>query len=465
MEDKMACPTGPIILTEIGAGIMSAESCFAADGSFNPSLYCMQRLFQAAGGTTKGTLYPTTEDQARALAKHDAAGVLSMDATMEFLNTQSNLAIYGIDTTGVSQSFDVIKPAALSMLGVTMNNPCDGVVPYSGECLDYLWRSPNASTASTASNAPYLYCSNKGSSAPLNLDGTVNTNNVNAANQNGSLTNIRSYFQNIFNRTQDSSDFDEQSRAMKSCFGVSLAAQPAPNNTDCPAPNPDEWQCFGPTKLRKPEVFYVSGSVTHDSNDLYMSGYSITHSDASDTCDAFGAQVASEAQLTDAQQQGAQWCGAGWVSDTSTRVKWPMQVPRVGCGNSPGIIEADITEAGWLPRTNGNVMAGVNCFGRKPPVGTGQIAPFSPGGSWYSPNSLPPGISDTSVLVGKENSETMYCGSMDGSSCVMFPNEASCESNKSGTNIKSVPLGTLTDNGNINPRLVLEMDRYLRGRV
>ena len=102
-EDRADCPTGPIVFTEIGAGIMGSHSCFAADGSFNPSLTCMQRLFQSAGGSPRGGLYPTTDAEAAALSKG------TLDDTMAFLNTQANLAIYGVDAGGAPQPFSVVR--------------------------------------------------------------------------------------------------------------------------------------------------------------------------------------------------------------------------------------------------------------------------------------------------------------------------------------------------------------------
>ncbi|NCA22465.1 MAG: hypothetical protein EBS86_15185, partial [Crocinitomicaceae bacterium] len=145
-EDVEDCPTGPIVLTEAGAGMMGSHSCFAADGSFNPSVFCMQRLFQASGGTPKGALYPTTDAAAAALDKG------GLDATMAWLNAQTNIAIYGVDAGGAPQPFSVVKAAALAMLGVVMTNPCDGPNsdkgPHSPECLDFLWRTSGSSDTS-----------------------------------------------------------------------------------------------------------------------------------------------------------------------------------------------------------------------------------------------------------------------------------------------------------------------------
>jgi hypothetical protein len=97
-EDKYSCPSGPLVFTEIGAGVMGANSCFTAEGKFNPSLVCIQRLFQAAGGSPKGTLYPKTKEAAAALAQKDpATNEISLDATMNYFNALISLFIQALN--------------------------------------------------------------------------------------------------------------------------------------------------------------------------------------------------------------------------------------------------------------------------------------------------------------------------------------------------------------------------------
>jgi ribosomal protein S11 len=71
----------------------------------------------------------------------------------------------------------------------------------------------------------------------MNIDGTPNQTNVQAANAQGSVANVRSYFQSIFNRTQNSSDFDAQAAAMRSCYNIVIQQPPVDPNA-CPAPAP-----------------------------------------------------------------------------------------------------------------------------------------------------------------------------------------------------------------------------------
>ena len=250
-DDQAACPIGPLVLTEVGAGLMSSHSCFGSGGTFNPSLYCMQELFTAAGGTTKGTAYPTTAAAAAALAQNG-----SLDATMAYLNAQANIAIYGVDVNGAPVDFATYKAAAMAMLGVAPLNPCQGPLaatgPHSPECLDYLYRtSGNPAMDNVAvdpTTLPYAYCGVQGTIAPLNADGSVNQGNVTAANAFGGVSGVRQYFQGIFNRAQDTSDFDAQAQAMQQCFNIKLVPPP-PSTSTCPAPNPTDWQCYTPAMV------------------------------------------------------------------------------------------------------------------------------------------------------------------------------------------------------------------------
>jgi hypothetical protein len=250
-DDQAACPIGPLVLTEIGAGLMGSHSCFGPGGVFNPSLYCMQELFTAAGGTTKGTAYPTTAAAAASLAQKGG-----LDATMAYLNAQANIAIYGVDVNGSPVDFATYKAAAMAMLGIAPLNPCQGPLaatgPHSPECLDYLYRtSGNPATDNVAvdpTTLPYAYCGTQGSVAPLNADGSVNQGNVTAANAFGGVSGIRQFFQGIFNRAADTTDFDAQAQAMQQCFNIKLVPPP-PATSNCPAPNPTEWQCYTPAMI------------------------------------------------------------------------------------------------------------------------------------------------------------------------------------------------------------------------
>lgn len=372
-DDQMDCPTGPIITTEIGAGLMGAHSCFKADGSFNPTQYCLQELFQAAGGTPQGTDFPNTDAKAAALVVNN-----SLDQTVAQLNKRANIALYGVDLNGAEATFAEFKDASLRMLGTTPKNPCDGPNaasgPHTPECLDYLWRtsgSPEVDNSPLLSLPDYRYCTAAGLGAPLMADGsTPNAANVAQANALGSVSAIRSSYQSLYTRARNDPDFDTQAAAARACFGTNIQP-PFVNTTDAPPLNPTEWQCFSPQMDQQPEVFGVTPN----------GGYTVAPSDAEGVCSTYGARLASAGDLATAQAAGADWCSTGWVLGDN-QARYPVTTTFTGgCGNgNAGVMT-------WTPPAN---TAGVTCYGVKPPQGAADILPFAPG-VWNQPQTVAPG--------------------------------------------------------------------------
>jgi len=99
-------------------------------------------------------------------------------------------------------------------------------------------------------------------------------------------------------------------------------------------------------------------------------GYNYTLDQAPQICAKYGAQVATTAQLQDAQNHGADWCFTGWVSD-SNNAMYPITTSTMGgCGNG---------RSGVMTWTPGNNNAGVNCYGPKPGINDypNTILPFN----------------------------------------------------------------------------------------
>lgn len=99
-------------------------------------------------------------------------------------------------------------------------------------------------------------------------------------------------------------------------------------------------------------------------------GYNYTQAQAPEVCAKYGAQVATTAQLQDAQSHGADWCFTGWVSDSNNAMYPITTSTEGGCGNGrSGVIT-------WTP---GNNNAGVNCYGPKPGINDypNTILPFN----------------------------------------------------------------------------------------
>ena len=89
-------------------------------------------------------------------------------------------------------------------------------------------------------------------------------------------------------------------------------------------------------------------------------GYDYKYSQAEGVCNQYGASVATSAQLSNAQSLGAEWCSAGWVSDSLT-AQYPMQSSQPGCGSAGINNYITATSA-----NDTNTSASVNCFGTKP---------------------------------------------------------------------------------------------------
>jgi len=341
-DDKADCPSGPLVATPAGAGLMGSHSCFNPDGSFNPSIFCLQELFQAAGGTQAGTGWPGSTAAAAALVQNDPqTGTPSLDATVAYLNNQAQIALYGMDLNNVGVDYPTLKAASQLMVGRNPANPCDTVNasmgPHSVECLAYLWAASGCSPAGTLS--------------PMDANANINQANVNTALQYGSVAGIQQFYQGITTTLNSSSDYDAQDQASLACYNTSI------KQTVITGSNP-------------PEVFQVQSPTGN---------YQVAQGDAAATCAIFGAQVATMAQMTQANQEGYETCTVGWVADSNTaQVSITSLADVQGCGN--GLM-------GVLPWTSSSNLANVNCYGVKPVPGTENVLPFN--SQQWSLNLLP----------------------------------------------------------------------------
>ena len=367
-DDKADCPTGPIVFTEVGAGLMGSHSCFKPDGSFNASQFCLQELFMAAGGTQSGTDYPNTDAKAAALVVNG-----SIDDTTARLNNLGSIAQYGFDANGVGADFATFKDASMRMLGRTPSNPCDGpnsaTGPHTPECLDFLWRTAGATSMPTTDSTPgfYGYCSKGAPGAPLRADGSINEDNVGAANTLGSVTAIRQAYSTLHGRTQNSANFQDQNAATQQCFGVS--AKPPP---------PKPFSCV-------PEVFNVCPGG---------GGYNLTQDEAAAACKAAGARLASKAEIDQAFSRGANWCALGWSSDGSAYFPMNKILPEYGAGCG-GVQVNGPSDMAW---SGGKACA--TCYGVKPKQETNppDVMPFNTDVQTHTYKMTSPGYDEGSGM-------------------------------------------------------------------
>lgn len=186
----------------------------------------------------------------------------------------------------------------------------------------------------------------------------------------------------------------------------------------------DGWKCtrfFNP-----PEVFHVNG-------------YDKSLSDGAAVCQTLGARVATYSELEEAQQNHANWCSSGWVSDRGDRnAFFPItyQLER-GCGNgNSGVIDW-IGNDDWFGGAGKGYKAGVNCFGNKPEeaaanvlVAPQKILPYNKN-QWsrYSPGTSPPALPAGPIILYQNCDKSGWAKRVSGTglmkSVIDFPSDSS----------------------------------------
>jgi hypothetical protein len=314
-------------------------------GSYNDE--CLRQILLDNGCNDRGSLYRTpsslnTSNGAPQTIQNIVNRVKQIASRDGFFNTESQMCS-----------------------GRTIDTPCqpfqnDPGAPIHVECLTALYnntgvKQPRLGSTYTASlqfqnetpSEPNLFCSPQGQLNPMLPNGSINTNAVTRLQQIGlqgfqgqrGVAAVKAFLDNQLKIAIDpnvNAYTDEMRRnAILGCFGTIAT----------------------PNRQNQPEVFAVGPSYQH------------TREQAQAVCARFGAQVATEAQLQNAQRNGADWCFTAWVAN-STNAQFPITTSiQAGCGNGRrGVIR-------WTPP---NKQAGVNCFGYKPPqTQASGVRPFS----------------------------------------------------------------------------------------
>jgi hypothetical protein len=100
--------------------------------------------------------------------------------------------------------------------------------------------------------------------------------------------------------------------------------------------------------------------TTQNNEVFHIKNYDFTKNQASTECAKYNnSVVATETQLIDAYNNGANWCSTGWLANIDDR-KYPIQSVSIGCGGAPGIQTFNFKDS-----TNTD-KAGINCYGKKP---------------------------------------------------------------------------------------------------
>lgn len=364
-NDALGCDNGPVLTKASSATFMESDPCFSkSSGPGNYKLECLQDRWTALGGTQKGTGYPTDQAKADALQR-DGTKSLDLDTIVDRVAAKMRRAITGQSESGAPLSIAEWNEASMWGLGIPINTPCDGADaetgPLSKECLAYLYTNQGATSrigatytmtptemASLKGQAggdraaiPNTYCQPGTAMDPATPAGLAYGQSL------GGIAAVKQAYDATHRLANDNSKTNaERTEAVQKCYGVGI--KPVSSN-----------KIVGPT-----QVFAVGPS------------YQYTKDQAAGVCAKYGAQVATTAQLGDAQKAGADWCFSAWVADGGG--KWPITTSVIGgCGGRRGIIE-------WTPDSQ---RAGVTCYGPKPAVtdvGPGEILPFNQS-TWDQP--------------------------------------------------------------------------------
>lgn len=356
------CSNGPIITKAESAIFLNSDACYNKDNRpGNYLLECLQSRWMQMGGTEEGTGYPSDAAKANGLQKNDDGSPKNIDKIIDELSATMLRAQTGKDDTGKQLSIEEWNTASMFATGKSITSPCDlenaESGPLSEACLSYLYMNQGAlgrvgptydmSPVDVASmtGQPFrnTYCQPGTSMDPTTPSGLKMVENK------GGITAVKKYYNEI-QRTADDDSLSNMERedAIKKCYGISL--KPVVDNA---TPGPKQVFVVGP-------------------------GYDFTRDQAASVCNRYDAQVATKAQLVEAQRNGADWCFTGWVQDSTTG-QYPITTSVVsGCATRQGIQEY----------TAPSSKAGVNCYGNKPAVSAVEydvIKPFNQQ-SWSQPN-------------------------------------------------------------------------------
>lgn len=364
--DALACDNGPIITQAASATFLESDPCFSKSnkpGSYE--LGCLQSRWIELGGTPQGTGYPSTQALANAIQIDANGNPLDIDTIVNILAPKMTSALSGLDANGKPLSISEWNTVSMFATGVPINTPCDGPAsasgPLSQECLSYLYLNqgvtshiggtytmpPSQVASMKGQNTPNTYCQ---PGAPLD---PATPAGLKYGQSLGGVNAVKQAYDQINRLANDNTQTNSaRAQAVQQCYGVSIDSMSAPPAT-------------GPT-----QVFNVTGGS--------FQAYNIPQAQAQQVCAQYGAQVATTAQLQQAQQLGADWCSSGWVADSNNAVFPVTTSTENGCGSGQtGVLT-------YTPPTN---MAGVNCYGPKPTISsvpTGTILPFSQT-SWDQP--------------------------------------------------------------------------------
>jgi hypothetical protein len=237
--EALACPAGPYITNRNSASQLNAGPCYAkGSGPGTYSSDCLKSTFINIGCTEAGTAYPSSADSAKKLQTDSVTGKsLAIGQIANTINEMYIRATTGKTSAGTTLSIPDWNSASLFCTGTPVTSPCDTPVkntgPLSPECLTYLYNNGDSSTYTSGSLLASLsgagtnqYCTSSGTISPMNPDGSFNSTNVGLAQQQGGVTGVKAYYNQINKRANDNTVSDSARKdAIQQCYGISLETQ------------------------------------------------------------------------------------------------------------------------------------------------------------------------------------------------------------------------------------------------
>jgi len=336
--DARSCDNGPFVTQTASATFLNSDPCYdpasSKPGAYSPA--CLQQLFLGMGGTAAGSGYPSDASAALQLNLTPTGTPRSLTDIGAFLTSLAVQTATGMNN-GQELSLPAWSAASVFLTGKVITSPCDNSPangPLSAECLTYLYTNggatdktigptyslgPSYTSQDACGNA--VYCTPSGTLNPATPTGL--------AAATGGIAAVQALYDTAHKTANDNTLTNEQRRPfLQQCYGIQL-------------------------QHANPEAFWVGGP---------NQSYTVSSDQATATCASLGAVVATDAQLINAQINGASWCAAGWVADSTssqtpppiTTAQYPMTTTVAGCG------AIGINDFG------SPAVAGVTCYGPKP---------------------------------------------------------------------------------------------------
>jgi len=238
-EEAQMCPTGGLLGTDISMRMNKSNPCFTENANAPLSQVCVSNLFLAAGGNVFGQGYPINQTKTDIILKL-MRNSNSIDEVINYFLSKVILATTGKDDNGidVSNKLDDINAASLYMFGIEIRSPCDinsVSGPLNNSCLQYLYDNKGlgkreGATYQDSFGSFTSYCTRKGMASPTKSDGSINTEAINLARNQGGVRGVQSYFSQLHkmaNTAANASNASTVMDALGKCYGIVVPQQVA----------------------------------------------------------------------------------------------------------------------------------------------------------------------------------------------------------------------------------------------